>query len=69
MITKSKVPVVQVANLNRDSQDEDDFLRTAGGVLKVIDVGVSYPVRGWQCKGCQFAHACRPKQPSLGSTA
>ena len=61
VVTKAKVPVVQVADLNRGEQDEDDFLRTAGGVLKVIDVGVSYPVRGWQCRTCQFAHASRPR--------
>jgi hypothetical protein len=58
VVTKAKVPVVQVADLDRGDHDEDDFLRTAGGVLKAIDVGVSYPVRGWQCRSCQLANAC-----------
>jgi CRISPR/Cas system-associated exonuclease Cas4 (RecB family) len=60
VVTKTKVPAVQIADITRDAQDEDDFLRTAGGVLKAIDAGVSYPIRGWACRGCQFAHACRP---------
>jgi hypothetical protein len=61
VITKAKVPVVQVADLDRGPQDENDFLRTAGGVLKAIDVGVSYPVRGWQCKACPFQGPCEPR--------
>jgi CRISPR/Cas system-associated exonuclease Cas4 (RecB family) len=58
VITKTKVPAIQVADLHRDAQDEDDFLRTVGGVLRAIDAGVSYPLRGWQCRSCPYAHAC-----------
>lgn len=58
VITKTKVPVVQIADITRDDQDEEDFVRTAVGVLKAIDSGVSYPVRGWACRGCPYAHAC-----------
>jgi CRISPR/Cas system-associated exonuclease Cas4 (RecB family) len=59
VITKTKTPAVQVADLHRDEQDEDDFLRTVGGVLRAIDAGVSYPLRGWQCRSCPYAHACK----------
>ena len=59
VLTKTKVPAVQVAEVDRTSRDEDDFLRTVGGVLRAIDAGVSYPIRGWACRSCQFAHACR----------
>ncbi len=45
VITKTKVPAIQIADVHRDDQDEDDFLRTVGGVLRAIDAGVSYPVR------------------------
>jgi hypothetical protein len=69
VVTKAKVPVVQVAELERDGGDEVDFLRVAAGVLTGIDAGVSYPVRGWACKGCQFAHACKPKRPKLALVA
>lgn len=58
VVTKTKVPAVQIADITRDAQDEDDFLRTAVGVLRAIDAGVSYPIRGWACRGCQYAHAC-----------
>jgi hypothetical protein len=43
---------VQVADVHRDEPDEQEFLSTTGEVLKAIDVGVSYPVRGWQCRSC-----------------
>ena len=29
------------------------------GQLKSIDNGVSYPLRGWQCRGCPYESACR----------
>ena len=58
IVTKTKVPAVQIADITRDAQDEDDFLRTAGGVLRAIDAGVSYPIRGWACRGCPYSAAC-----------
>jgi hypothetical protein len=64
-----KVPQMQVVDITRDAQDEDDFLRTAGGVLRAIDAGASYPIRGWACRGCQFAHACRPDRSKLALVA
>jgi CRISPR/Cas system-associated exonuclease Cas4 (RecB family) len=59
VITKTKVPAIQIADLHRDEQDEQDFLRTVGGVLRAIDAGVSYPVRGWACRSCPYSAACR----------
>jgi len=59
VITKTKVPAIQIAELHRDEQDEQDFLRTVGGVLRAVDAGVSYPVRGWQCRSCPYEHVCR----------
>lgn len=59
VITKTKAPQIQVADIERTDTDEEDFARTAVGVLRAIDAGVSFPLRGWQCKSCQFAHACR----------
>jgi hypothetical protein len=54
VVTKTRAPVVQVADVERGAQDEDDFLRTAVGVLRAVDAGVAYPVRGWACRGCQY---------------
>jgi CRISPR/Cas system-associated exonuclease Cas4 (RecB family) len=58
VITKTKIPAIQIADVHRDDQDEDDFLRTVGGVLRAIDAGVSYPLRGWQCRTCPWAGPC-----------
>jgi hypothetical protein len=47
VVTKARSPAVLVADLERGSRDEDDFLRTAVGVLRAVDAGTAYPVRGW----------------------
>jgi CRISPR/Cas system-associated exonuclease Cas4 (RecB family) len=56
--TKTKSPAVQTEDVVRGPLSENDFLRTVGGVLKAIDAGVSYPVRGWQCRGCPYRVPC-----------
>jgi hypothetical protein len=53
---------VPVVDIHRDDQAEADFVRTAIGVLKAIDAGVSYPLRGWKCRECPDESAC--KQPA-----
>lgn len=56
--TKTKVPQVQVEDVRRDAGDLADFLRTAVGVLKAVDAGVSFPVRGWACRTCPYRSRC-----------
>lgn len=56
--TKTKTPQVQVEDVRRDDGDQADFLRTAVGVLKAIDAGVSFPIRGWACRGCPYRSRC-----------
>jgi len=58
VVTKAKTAAVQVEDVLRDEQDTDDFLHTVVGVLRAVDCGVFFPVRGWQCRSCQYAHAC-----------
>lgn len=58
IVTKTKAPVVQVEDVLRDEHDEVDFLRTVVGVLKAIDAGVFFPIRGWKCRGCQYRRRC-----------
>lgn len=41
VVTNSKVPVVQVADVTRDAGDEEDFLAITVNVLRAIDAGVS----------------------------
>jgi predicted RecB family nuclease len=62
VVTKTKVPTIQVADVERGEQAEDDFLRTVGGVLRAIDAGVSYPVRGWQCRSCPWRAPCESRR-------
>ncbi len=61
VVTKTKTPAVQVEDLTRSTQDEDDMLRTTIGVLRAIDNGVFYPQKGWACRTCQFQTACAKK--------
>ena len=58
VVTKTKTPAVQVVDVERGDCDRDDFMRTAVGVLRAIDAQAFWPNRGWQCRGCQYAHAC-----------
>ena len=58
VVTKTKKPAVQTEDVLRDDQDTDDFLRTVVGILRAIDAGAFFPVRGWQCRSCPFSHAC-----------
>ena len=58
VFTKTKAPQVQVEPIIRDGADENDFLRVTVGVLRAIDAGVFFPLRGWQCRSCQFRRRC-----------
>lgn len=59
VLTKAATPVVQVEDVQRDTAAEDDFLLTVVGVLRAIDAGAFWPVRGWACRGCAYARRCR----------
>ena len=59
VITKTKVPAVQVEDVRRDEQDEDDFMWLVKGVLAAINAGISWPTRSWACASCPFQYACR----------
>ena len=76
VLLKTKVPSVQIADIERRLDQEDDFLRIAGGVLRAVDAGVFFPVRGWHCRSCPYSYTCvgartgsSSKQPRLTSPA
>jgi hypothetical protein len=69
IITKGRSPQLQVADVQRDERDEDDFLRTAAGVLRAIDAGVAFPVRGWACRSCPYSHACTARAGAVPCAA
>ncbi len=58
VVTKAKTPAVQIEEVQRCRRDENDLLFTVAGVLRAVDAGVFFPVRGWQCRGCPYPQAC-----------
>lgn len=58
--TKTVHPEVQVENPIRHEGDEKEVLDVIFGVHAAVAAGVDYRNRGWQCKTCQYAEACRP---------
>ncbi len=57
--TKSTTPRVQSEELHRGPGDERDLASTAASMLRAVTAGVDHPVRGWQCRACPVAGACR----------
>ena len=57
--TKSAKPAVQIETVHRGPGDERDLVATAKSLLKSVEAGIDHPVRGWQCKTCQYAGACQ----------
>lgn len=67
IVTKSKTPVLQIVELERTEQDEEEFQRVAVNVMRGVDASVFMPLRGWQCRSCPHAHLCRPQRPKLAA--
>lgn len=59
IVTKARTPVIQVEDLDRSVEDEEEFQRVAVNVMRGVDAGAFPPVRGWQCRSCSYSHACR----------
>jgi CRISPR/Cas system-associated exonuclease Cas4 (RecB family) len=58
--TKTKTPEIQVERLVRHRADKEEFVETALTVLRAVDAGIDYRVRGWSCKSCAYAGLCGP---------
>jgi predicted RecB family nuclease len=59
VVTKARLPVVQLESPYRGWEHERDLEATAASVLRATRAGVDHPVRSWACKTCPFAGACR----------
>ena len=57
-LLKLKTPVLESAVVHRTAQQEQEALLIFKQVLRAVDAGIHYPVRGWMCGDCEFAHAC-----------
>lgn len=65
IVTKARTPVIQVEDLDRSVEDEEEFQRLAVNVMRGVDAGAFPPVRGWQCRNCPYSHACGPQRATL----
>jgi CRISPR/Cas system-associated exonuclease Cas4 (RecB family) len=63
IVTKTRTPVIQIEDLDRSAEDEEEFQRVAVNVMRGVDAGAFPPVRGWQCRNCPYSRACRPPRP------
>lgn len=59
VVTKANEPDVQIEDLVRTAADERDLMETAASINRAVQSGCAHPLRGWRCKTCEYAHACR----------
>jgi len=57
-LLKLKTPVFESVEIHRSPEQEEEALLIFRKVLRAIDAGLFYPVRGWMCNDCEFSHAC-----------
>ena len=59
-LIKTKVPKLEVFDLEMTEADVSWFLEVAAEVFGSIERGAFFPSPGWACGGCEFKGACRP---------
>jgi CRISPR/Cas system-associated exonuclease Cas4 (RecB family) len=69
ILTKARVPVLQIVDLARTDEDEEEFRRVAANVMRGVDAGAFPPVRSWACRTCPYAYACRPARATRATAA
>ena len=57
-LLKLKVPAFESVEVYRTIAQEQEAFHVLRQVLRAIDAGIFYPVRGWMCGDCEYAHAC-----------
>jgi protein gp37 len=57
--TKTSKPDAQVERIVRCRRDEEELAVIAYGMIEAAAAGIDYPSRGWQCRTCAYAGACR----------
>jgi CRISPR/Cas system-associated exonuclease Cas4 (RecB family) len=67
ILTKTKDPAAQVVDVLKTAQDLDDIQRTLVSVLRAVDAGIFYPIRGWQCDTCGYQQPCTGVRPETVS--
>ena len=57
-LLKLKKPILESVEVHRTPQQECEALLIFKQVIRAIDAGIHFPIRGWMCGGCEYAHAC-----------
>ena len=57
-LLKTKKPAFETAEIVRSPQQEWEARLVISQVLRAVDAGIFYPVRGWMCGDCEFAYCC-----------
>jgi putative RecB family exonuclease len=57
-LLKTRTPAFQAIEIHRTDQQIQEVLHLLREVLRCIDAGICYRLRGWQCKDCEYAHCC-----------
>lgn len=57
--TKAREPQVQVLDVARNDGDEAELAELFFEVHRAIEAGIAPRQRGWACRTCQYAGACR----------
>jgi RecB family exonuclease len=64
---KLKVPIWEDRVVTLGPTAQKRALLTALHAKRVLDLGIAYPVRGWQCPSCRYAGPCASWQDSPAS--
>jgi CRISPR/Cas system-associated exonuclease Cas4 (RecB family) len=57
-LLKQKKPVFEVEEVTRTAAQEAEALLVVDQVLKAVEAGIAFPVRGWMCQDCEYSHRC-----------
>ena len=58
-LLKLKTPVLESVEVFRTPRQEQEALTIFKQVVRAVDSGIFYPVRGWACTNCEYAHVCQ----------
>jgi CRISPR/Cas system-associated exonuclease Cas4 (RecB family) len=58
VLLKTKKPSIETYEVQRDELQVAETGRVIDQVLRAVDMGIFYPVRGWQCAACPYRATC-----------
>lgn len=58
-LVKTKVPKLEVVDVDVTDRDEEWFLEVVVEVLRAVEAGAFFPSPGWQCGTCEYRSRCK----------